>query len=115
VRRAFCLLSIATLLTSERVYAQENARDAGPSREDIPSLVVGKQVEREIKAGEVHFYRINVNSGDFVRGTVEQRGITINVRGSFQTARKSAHLEDRQPAPGTSDSSRKLPVTADWN
>jgi enterochelin esterase family protein len=88
VRRAFYLLALAVLLTSQKAYGQQKAKDVNTAPEGIPSLAVGKPVEREIRAGEVHLYRINLQSGEFVRGTVEQRGITVSVRGFFPDGSK---------------------------
>ena len=54
----------------------------------LPSLEVGKPVEREIKGGQVHLYQIRLATGEFVRGTVDQRGLAINVRGFFPDGSK---------------------------
>jgi len=54
----------------------------------LPTLEVGKPVEREIKGGEVHLYQIHLGAGEFVRGTVDQRGVAINVRGLFPDGSK---------------------------
>ncbi|MCW3119310.1 MAG: putative esterase [Chitinophagaceae bacterium] len=46
-------------------------------------LLPGKPVEREIRGSEVHHYTVTLHTGEFVRGTVEQSGIAIRVRGFF--------------------------------
>src|SRR4051812_29949391 len=68
---AVCLLSAAAL------------RAQSPTQ-----LEAGKPVAREIRAGEVHLYQIPLRTADFVRGSVEQRGISINVRGLFPDGAK---------------------------
>lgn len=54
----------------------------------IPNLIVGKAIEREIKGGEIHVYQIDLRTGEFVRGAVEQLGIAINVKGYFPDGAK---------------------------
>jgi CHAT domain-containing protein/Tfp pilus assembly protein PilF len=43
-------------------------------------LVPGAPIERELKGGEVHFYRITLASGQFLHVVVDQRGIEVVVR-----------------------------------
>jgi enterochelin esterase-like enzyme len=54
----------------------------------LAQLVAGKPIERKINGGEVHLYEINLRTGEFVRGTVEQVGISINVKGFFPDGSK---------------------------
>ncbi|HEX5718574.1 MAG TPA: tetratricopeptide repeat protein, partial [Thermoanaerobaculia bacterium] len=45
-----------------------------------PRLEKGVIQEREIRAGEVHEYRIAAQAGDYARVTVEQNGVDVAVR-----------------------------------
>ena len=50
----------------------------GPNADARP-LGAGAPVERELKADEVHAYQIELAAGEFLRATVEQRGIDVVV------------------------------------
>jgi enterochelin esterase-like enzyme len=54
----------------------------------VATLERGKPQQREIKADETHLYKLTLQTGEFVRGVVEQRGISINVRGFFPDENK---------------------------
>jgi enterochelin esterase family protein len=58
------------------------------SNPSIANLIVGKTIEREIRGGEVDVYQLDLRTGEFVRGTVEQFGVAINVKGYFPDGAK---------------------------
>lgn len=58
-----CWMSVAT------VFAQM-------TDEKLPS---NQPLEREIKRGETHAYKINLKAGEFLRVLVEQRGADIAI------------------------------------
>jgi CubicO group peptidase (beta-lactamase class C family) len=45
-----------------------------------PELQLNKPVERELKAGEAHSYRVSLKAGQLLRAVADQRGIDILVR-----------------------------------
>lgn len=47
---------------------------------DTPLLEAGKLIEKELKAGQQHFYRFPLNHGQFLRITVEQQRIDVVIR-----------------------------------
>ena len=51
-------------------------------------LKPGQPVERPIQTAEVHRYRISLRTGDFVRGTVKQRDVTLTVKAYFPDGSK---------------------------
>lgn len=53
---------------------------APPAPKLPPLLETGKTLEREIRAGEVHEYRIAVRAGDYARVTVDQSGADVALR-----------------------------------
>src|SRR5919197_2029695 len=55
------------------------ARPQGQGEGDAPLLSVGRPVEREMKGGEAHAYRVSVGAGQFARVVVEQKGIDVVV------------------------------------
>src|SRR5215475_11467208 len=64
------IYSAAQGATAQVKESSENSwRQNAPA---LPALEVGKLVEREIKGGEVHLYKIHLDAGEFVRGTVDQ-------------------------------------------
>jgi len=57
-------------------------------------LQVGQPVQKEILAKETHVYRVTLRSGEFVRGTLEQHGIAITLRGFFPDGTKLRTFDD---------------------
>ncbi len=51
-------------------------------------LELQKPVELEIKPGETHLLTVSTQTGEFVRGTVEQQGIGLTLRGLFPDGNK---------------------------
>src|SRR5438094_9644079 len=41
------------------------------------SLTINQSIEREIEPGTAHSYTIQLNSGDYVAGWIDQQGITV--------------------------------------
>lgn len=69
--KKFPLLIVTLFILSALVIAQP----APPA-----ALENGKPIERELKAGENHFYTIGLESGQFLDAAVNQRGIDVIVR-----------------------------------
>jgi CHAT domain-containing protein len=51
---------------------------------EVRSLAMGSVSEREIKAGEEHFYRVALSAGEFTQIVVEQQGIDLGVAACAQ-------------------------------
>ncbi|HMV49896.1 MAG TPA: CHAT domain-containing protein, partial [Blastocatellia bacterium] len=62
------LLCTLVLLGGARVHAQ-----------DSPALELNKPIEKTLAGGQSHSYRITLEAGQFVRVSVEQRGIDVVV------------------------------------
>src|SRR5260221_12475549 len=78
-------LRITALLAGVLIFAAQ----ASPAQQSLPSpttlvqaqrLELNKSVERELKDGETHAYSIALRTGEFLRATVDQRGIDVIVR-----------------------------------
>lgn len=54
----------------------ENERSTNEAQDTTP-LEVGKSIERELKGGESHLYRITLTVGQFMHVVVDQRGIDV--------------------------------------
>jgi CHAT domain-containing protein/uncharacterized protein HemY len=68
LRMALSLLSISIALL----------QGAAQNRQDNPGrLAPGEPLERELRKGESHTYKINLNAGDFLHVIVEQRGLDV--------------------------------------
>jgi enterochelin esterase-like enzyme len=90
-----CLFTIvlfnAVIMPHGRLQAQLKA--VNNIQRDSTMLVIGQPVERTLKGGEVHLYYISLQTGEFVRGLVDQRGITVRVRGFFPDGSKIRSFE----------------------
>jgi enterochelin esterase-like enzyme len=60
----------------------------GALRGQTVRLEFRKAIELEIKPGETHLLTIPTQTGDFVRGTLEQQGIGLTLRGLFPDGNK---------------------------
>lgn len=46
---------------------------------DVRRIEIGKSVEREIRGAESHTYEITLNAGQYLKATIDQRGIDLKV------------------------------------
>lgn len=53
--------------------------------EEVRPLLRGSTVEREIKGGEKHFYRVALSAGEFMQIVVEQQGIDLGLSACAQS------------------------------
>jgi CHAT domain-containing protein/Flp pilus assembly protein TadD len=86
VRRVVALVALLCLCLVSfcaRASAHHNSRleqsggiqDAGRQQAESQSLELGKPVERALRAGETHTYRINVEPGQFLHLVIVKKGI----------------------------------------
>src|SRR6266481_9364238 len=50
------------------------------SQENTPTLEYGRPIERPLAGGETHTYRIALEAGQFIKATIDQRGIDVLIR-----------------------------------
>lgn len=67
--------SIAVLLSLFSLQAAAQA----PAAPELPPLAPGTPVEREIRPGDRHVYRVELARGDFLSASVQQKGIDLVV------------------------------------
>ena len=60
------------------------AQDRGPGA----TLEISKPVSSTIRAGEVHRYQLPARTGEFLRGSVFQEAISLQVKGLFPDGSK---------------------------
>jgi erythromycin esterase len=63
-----------------------------PSTE-VPGLELGKPIERELSASDVHSYQVTLAAGQFLRAVVEQRGIDVVVTVFAPDGQKLAEID----------------------
>jgi tetratricopeptide (TPR) repeat protein len=59
--------------------AAPSASQAQPNSTSLPELKLGQPVERELKGGETHSYRVDLQAGRFLQVVVNQKGIDVIV------------------------------------
>lgn len=92
-RRLPCIVIVylSTLLIFGNGFAMKAAgfrprpQPAGPREPaqvnpEVMDLAAGKPIERELKAGELHIYRVRLDANQLLRAIVDQRGIDVVVR-----------------------------------
>lgn len=77
VRKA-AAISLSILLISSG-WVSASLALAQSSASDVRSLERGKTIERDLTGGEVHNYQVPLESGQFLRAVVIQRGIDVIV------------------------------------
>jgi hypothetical protein len=75
VRLSSMLLLLFLLAIPPTVYTQSNTSQSA----SIPSLELGKPIERDITGGEVHSYNLTLTVDQYVQFAVDQRGIDLAV------------------------------------
>ena len=73
-------LFIIILLTGVFNVAARTSFAQTPSPVTAQPLELNKPIERELKDGETHAYTVTLHAGEFLRATVDQRGIDLVVR-----------------------------------
>jgi CHAT domain-containing protein/Tfp pilus assembly protein PilF len=80
---AIILLPLPGISQEEPAAAQSEAQKREQTGADKPKkaqrLRLGKAVEREMRGGESHAYRVHLKRGEFLHAVVEQRGIDLGV------------------------------------
>ena len=76
--RRFIFFAAACLALAGPLGAQ-SPPDAASPRSQNTYLELGKLIEREMRGGEKHFYKVHAEAGQFVRVVVLQKGIEISV------------------------------------
>lgn len=76
--RLCVLLSIAAL-AHEQLYSRAEPIERYPAQDsDLPqTLTLGEPIQRELSAGQVHSYQIQLNAGEYSRVLIDQRGIVV--------------------------------------
>lgn len=80
---ASCAHETPTAPPPSMVAAPASAAPSPPSPHtppaDAPLLTLGKPIQRDIHKGETHHYSVPVEPGQYVDGTVEQKGVDVIV------------------------------------
>ena len=90
--RVGTVFAAALLGATVRGGAQEPAPPV-PQRQDLSRLELGKPFERELPAGETHSYEVALDSGQFLRAVVDQRGVDLIVRVFAPSGDKIADID----------------------
>jgi Enterochelin esterase, N-terminal len=64
------------------------------SAQQTAVLEVGKPVQRDISAGQTHVHLLTLRTGEFARGTIEQRGMPVNLIAHFPDGTKLRSFND---------------------
>lgn len=79
------LLSLILVATPAWSLPQQNpgasvsVNPTQPGPAGLPELHLGQPIERELKGGETHSYRVDLQAGQFMHAVVEQKGIDVVV------------------------------------
>src|SRR5262245_16558804 len=90
---------------------------ASPSarhEQDAPRIELGQTMERMIGGGEIHRYRISLNSGSYLRVAIAQQGIDIVVTILDPTGCKVARVDRPNGAYGLEAASVIAAATGDY-
>ena len=78
MRRLHSVVVLVAAIVAQQGSSAQSPKSPGihPSARPL-TLAPGAPVRREISPGQSHSYRIHLDAGDFVRATIEQRGIDV--------------------------------------
>jgi tetratricopeptide (TPR) repeat protein len=77
--RKFIFFAIACLALGGPLRAQSSSSPAGHPQSETTFLELGKPIEREMRGGEKHSYKVHAEAGEFVRVVALQKGIDVLV------------------------------------
>src|SRR5262245_40959010 len=82
--------------------APTSVSERGPalSAQENIALEPGKPIERELSGGQSHLYKITMNSGQYLRIAVEQRGIDVAVALLTLDGKKISEVDDEKVTVG---------------
>ena len=81
---------------------------------EVRTLTPEEPIERELKSGESHSYRISLKTGQFLHLTIEQRGIDVVVRLFGPDGSKLAEMNNRHIAYGVEPLSAEASGDGDY-
>jgi tetratricopeptide (TPR) repeat protein len=70
------------------------------SEKDVRTLEVGKSIERELAGGQVHYFKVKVEVGQYLHLVVDQRGIDVVVALYFPEYKKLIEVDSPKGANG---------------
>jgi CHAT domain-containing protein/tetratricopeptide (TPR) repeat protein len=77
--RSIIVLAIACLAIVGVLHAQSPAATAGNPQSEPIRLELNKPIEREMRGGEKHSYKVHAEPGQFIRVVTLQEGIDVSV------------------------------------
>jgi hypothetical protein len=69
----------------QAVAASPGSSGTGQAAEDVRRLEPGERVEREIRKGEGHSYRLTLDAGQYLRLVIDQKGVDLSATLSAET------------------------------
>ena len=81
---------------------------------EVRTLTPEETIERELKVGESHSYKVTLKSGEFLHLTVEQRGIDVIVRLFGPDGAKLTEMNNRHIAYGAEPLSAEAKIDGDY-
>jgi len=81
---------------------------------EVRTLTPEETIERELKIGESHSYKVTLKTGQFLHLTIEQRGIDVIVRLFGPDGTKLAEMNNRHIAYGVEPLSAEAKVDGDY-
>ena len=93
---SFALLSIQIFRAraESSPSADNNPNSSGIIQQDSTAIGPGSSIERELKGGEAHIFRLNLLSGQFLRVVVNQKGIDVAVILSGPDGKQLAYVDN---------------------
>src|SRR5262245_48427619 len=78
-KRRYCVTAIMMFVVYVHWSFAVTANTQKAESADGPELKLQEKIERELKGGEAHSYRITLVTGQYMRVVVEQKGINVVV------------------------------------
>ncbi len=76
----FSALMLYVSSDNASVYGLSSPTQNTQSLQVVEVLAPGAPIERDLSGAEIHSYRITLNSGDYLRVTIAQKGVDLTVK-----------------------------------
>lgn len=100
LRHARFGIALCLLLTAPIWPVAVGGEQTGVRQETLPTLEVGKTIERQLLGGETHAFQITLAKGQCLRVIADQRGIDVTIKISTSNGRQLVEMDSKNSTQG---------------
>jgi CHAT domain-containing protein len=93
-------IALCLLLTAPIWPVAVGGEQAGVRQETLPTLEVGKTIERQLLGGETHAFQLTLANGQCLRVIADQHGIDVTIKISTSNGRQLVEMDSKNSTQG---------------